>query len=130
MTQGKTHEPTEANREVVKALSGRGITQDDIALYLNISSPTLRKHYADELRVGAVASNVKVINSLYKNAVEGNVAAQIFWAKARLGWNEKVEIVPPTPEPDAGIDLSKLTVDERKELLALMTKAELTPQEK
>ena len=57
-----------------------------------ISIVTLHRHYRKELDHGRHQVNIKVVQSLYKAAVEGNVTAQIFWAKTRLGWREKSEV--------------------------------------
>jgi len=89
MSQGSKHKPTSDSKANVQALSGFGIPQPEIAAFLGISEPTLRKHYRDQLDQGATTANVKVIKSLFDNAViHNNVAAQIFWAKVRCGWSE------------------------------------------
>jgi len=71
----------------VKAMTGYGIVQADVAKWLMIDTKTLRKHYKQELDTGAIEANARVVQSLYKNAVENeNVTAQIWWTKARMGW--------------------------------------------
>ena len=53
----------------------------------------MRKHFRDELDRGTVEANVKVAQSLFQMATQGkNVAAAIFWMKARAGWREKHEV--------------------------------------
>jgi hypothetical protein len=89
------HKPSPESRAQVEALSGYGVRQDEIAIYLNIDPKTLRKHYEKEIDTGHIKANVGVARSLHKNATEGNVTAQIFWLKARAGWRDK---------PEAGID--------------------------
>ncbi len=86
------HKPTETTRAEVQALSGFGVREDEIAAYVGISAPTLRRHYRTELDTGHVRANVAVARSLFKQATEGNVAAAIFWMKARAGWREKHEV--------------------------------------
>ena len=40
-------------------------------------------------------ANAKVAQSLFQMATQGkNVAAAIFWMKARAGWREKIEVRP------------------------------------
>lgn len=68
-----------------------GIQQDKIALVLDISIPTLHKYFRRELDIGAVEACEKVGQSLFDQAIGGNVAAAIFWMKARAGWREKQE---------------------------------------
>lgn len=86
------HVPTDRDRKQVEVMSGMGITHEDIARVIGISSPTLRRHYATELRTGATRANVEVAASLYRQATDKakpNVIAGIFWLKARAGWRDR-----------------------------------------
>ena len=85
----KSHEPTTETRSNVKALASVGTTQEHIAIYLGIDVKTLRKHYRRELDTSLIIANSNVAKSLYKNANDGNVTAQIFWLKTKGGWSEK-----------------------------------------
>ena len=86
-------DPKEEERSLVRALSGLGVPQEDIATHLEIDAKTLRKHFRRELDRGMVEANVKVAQSLFQMATQGkNVAAAIFWMKARAGWREKHEV--------------------------------------
>jgi len=49
MQQGKKYEPTDENKKLVKTLAAVGITFEDIATKLDISSDTLVKYYKKEL---------------------------------------------------------------------------------
>src|SRR3954464_7593706 len=83
-------EPTEEERRLVRAMSGFGIPQEQIATHLEMDAKTLRKHFRAELDRGMVEANTKVAQSLFQLATSGkNVAAAIFWMKARAGWREK-----------------------------------------
>ena len=86
----KSHQPGEYTRRQVKTLAGMGIPVSDIASVIGISTPTLRKHYAEELAVGQIEANAKVAQSLFRQATgdRPNVAAAIFWLKCRGGWRE------------------------------------------
>lgn len=86
------HKPTPETAAQVEALSGYGITHDEIALYLGIDAKTLRKHYRNVLDTGTVKANVQVARALHKQAMEGNTSAAIFWMKARGGWREKIDV--------------------------------------
>ena len=84
------HEPTDENKAKVEALSAYGISQEEIAKYLNIAPKTLRQYYREELDKSRVDKNLEVATSLYRNATENNnVQAQIFWAKTQLNWSTK-----------------------------------------
>ncbi len=103
-------EPTEEQRQLVRAMAGFGIRQDEIAAHLEIDPKRLRKHFRRELDRGAVEANAKVAQSPFQMAISGtNVAAAIFWMKARAGWGETHDLeltgwdgaplVPAPPPP-------------------------------
>jgi hypothetical protein len=81
--------PTDKDRNMVETMIGFGIPDYDIAAVLQIDLKTLRKYYAEELRVGHVKMNAKVASSLYKQATgDGPMAvkAAMFWLERRAGW--------------------------------------------
>ena len=86
----RRYEPTPEQRRTVKTMAGFGIPHTDIAPFLGIDTKTLRKHFREELDRGMTEANAKVAQSLFQMATQGkNVAAAIFWMKARAGWREK-----------------------------------------
>ncbi|GGJ44580.1 hypothetical protein [Neoroseomonas lacus] len=88
-------EPTSDQRRTVKTMAGFGIPHTDIAPFIGIDTKTSRKHFGEELDRGITEANAKVAQSLFQMATQGkNVAAAIFWMKARAGWREKIEIRP------------------------------------
>ncbi len=76
------YKPSESERRRVMMLVVCGIARDKIARHLGISSPALDRHFADELDNGNDIANAAVAGSLYQNAVDGTVSAQIFWMKS------------------------------------------------
>lgn len=92
------HAPTVESRAQVSALYSYGITQEEIARFLNIDPKTLRLHYRDELDSAHVKANAKVGQFLFQNASGQTLAngathsdcvrAAMFWAKTRMGWKE------------------------------------------
>ena len=102
-----TFTPTDDQRRMVRSLSGFGVPHDDIGRIVKCSPPTLRKRFRDELDLGIAEANAKVAQTLYQQATTpGNIAATIFWLKARAGWREKqvVEMTEgrrrdPGPQP-------------------------------
>lgn len=97
----KPHAPSDKDRTAVETMASYGITEFDIARVLNISPPTLRKHYSYELDTGHIKANSMVAQSLYQKALgsgNGAVAACIFWLKVRAGWVEP----KPWDEPAIG----------------------------
>ena len=86
-------QPSDEQRRMVRALSGYGVPQDDIAIHIGIDAKTLRKHFRSELDRGSIEATAKVAQSLFNMATQGNnVAAAIFWMKARAGWREKHDV--------------------------------------
>jgi hypothetical protein len=83
------HVPTDKTKLLVKVMIAGGIEQSNVARSLGISRPTLRKHYPDEIKSGGAQANGNVVAALYKNATGGNVVAQIWWTKTRMGWKEQ-----------------------------------------
>lgn len=85
-----TFEPTKHQRAEVQALVAFGITEIDIAKYIGISVPTLRKHFVKELELGAVQANAAVAKRLFEKATkDGDTTCIIWWTKTRMGWSEK-----------------------------------------
>lgn len=84
----KAHEPTDETCARVESLAAAGIRNEDIALYLGITRPTLNKYYKEELKIGNIKANAAVAQTLYRQAIEGNTTAAIFWLKTRAGWRE------------------------------------------
>ena len=91
-TPNQPHTPTDETRELARKLSGYGIPQQQIALLLGISKPTLHDHYRDDLDIGMADANSKIAGTLFLQAMNGNTAAAIFWTKARMGWSERQDI--------------------------------------
>ena len=45
-------------------------------------------YFKTEIETGHVKANSKVAESLYKQAIDGNTTASIWWTKTRMGWKE------------------------------------------
>ncbi|MGG5823765.1 hypothetical protein [Falsiroseomonas sp. HW251] len=101
-------------------MAGYGVPHDDIALVVKCSPPTLRKCFRHELDTATVEANARVAQTLYQQATTpGNIAATIFWLKARAGWREKhaVEVAgpggAPLPAPVAPLVVIRRFIDPR-----------------
>lgn len=96
------YEPTDEQRRLVRALAGFGVPQDDIAGHIGIDATTLRRRFREDLDRGMTEANAKVAQSLFQMATQGkNVAAAIFWMKARGRWRE----VHPAAEASGGVQV-------------------------
>jgi hypothetical protein len=101
--RGGPFEPTKQQRDLVEALVGYGVPYREICRLVpnprtgkSIDTKTLMRAFRTELDVGATKANAKVAESLFKQATSGNVTAQIWWTKCRMGWRE----------PPAAVELS------------------------
>lgn len=75
--------------EKIREMVGNGLRQEDISAVAGMSVKTLRKIYKHDLKIGSAIANASVAKRLFERCQNGDVAAQIFWLKARAGWNEK-----------------------------------------
>ena len=79
-------------RRTVRAMAGFGMPVADIAAYLETDAATLRRHMGVELDRAALEANAKVAQALFTMATQQhNVAAAIFWMKARALWRDRPE---------------------------------------
>ena len=84
-------EISQEKSDMVRVLSGYGLTQEQIASMLDISRNTLTKYYYEELQKGKAQANSKVAENLFKIATgnrNGSVTAAIFWLKCQAGWKD------------------------------------------
>jgi hypothetical protein len=83
-------QPSPEQRRQVETLAGFGITQNQIALIIGCSKPTLLEYFETELALGDAKATAKVAQSLFQKAVNGDVSSMIFWMKARAKWSERI----------------------------------------
>ena len=109
------HKPTKESRARVSGLAAQGVPQDQIAPVGGISLPTLHKYYRHELDEGAAIANAAVVGALYANAIGGNVSAQTFWCKTRLGWRETNNLeISTDPDNPPTSEIKVIFTDERE----------------
>lgn len=96
--RGHTFEFPKVDLDEIEMMASVGMTTQQIAEALHIA-PSLfgRMQKNDPYIVEAVdrgkARGVKMVtDSLFQNAMKGNVAAQIFWLKNRGAWQDKQEL--------------------------------------
>jgi hypothetical protein len=119
----RSHKPTDESRAEVRALASFGLPQEDIAEYIGgISHVTLRKHYAQELKLSAIKANATVGKYLFslasgqaiaKGATHGDCrTAAVFWAKTRMGWRETDRLEHSGPDGGAiPVEIKRTIVD-------------------
>ena len=55
----------DSTAEMIKSLSGLGITHEQICAIVKISKPTLYKYYQEELQEGKANANAQVAKNLF-----------------------------------------------------------------
>lgn len=89
-------EPTDDLRKQVEFLAGIGLAHHKIAQSLRISPTTLRKHFREPLKSGALQAKARVLSSLFDMATKHrNTSAAIFYAKTRCGFRIDGQTEPP-----------------------------------
>ena len=70
-------------------MSGFGLSQDQIALVMQIDRNTLAKYYKEELVLGKAEAFALATNSLFSNIKKGKEASIFFYLKCQHRWSEK-----------------------------------------
>ncbi|OCA57839.1 hypothetical protein AA93_07035 [Xylella fastidiosa subsp. pauca 11399] len=103
--------PTDKNRLLAKQLTSFGIPHAEIALLMQISAPTLRKHYRVELDTGHIQANAKVAKSL-------------FWLSARAGWKDTQRVEVSGRDGEAIEQKVGLALVDEKQIAAIVQRLE------
>ena len=78
------------DKRLVKALIACGNSHEEIAKYMSLTPAMLRKHFREEMELGGMQANSKVLGSIFKAATQdNNMTAAIFWAKTQAGTKQK-----------------------------------------
>jgi len=83
---------TDEIREQVKNFAMAGMTQAQVGEHYGLDQSDVSRWFRKEWNEGTDYCHAKVAGALFTNATESNnVAAQIFWMKARMKWRENHE---------------------------------------
>lgn len=74
--------------EDVYKLAALGCSDREIAIWFDIKEDTLRYNFADIMAKGRQEMKTQLRNAMFKNALGGNAALQIFLAKNMLGMSD------------------------------------------
>lgn len=86
--------PTAEQRTLVANLVAFGLTGEQIASLIvqkngqPLSLPSLYTYFRRELAEGLPRANAQIAGRLFRDAIDGNTTAQIFWLKTRAHWKE------------------------------------------
>ena len=88
------------NLEKVAVIASMGLTDEEIAIILDISPRTLNywkrtnPGFLQSLKRGKLKADFQITQSLYQKAKNGDTTAQIFWLKNRRPdlWREKSQL--------------------------------------
>lgn len=114
---------TDAQRAEVETLAAV-LTAEQTADFLGIGRTTFfamlnrDPDLSERYRRGKARAVGAVAQSLVTKARGGNVPAMIFYLKTQGGWRETVEVAPPPSAPESMIDVTQLSEQTRRELLA------------
>jgi len=87
------------------------LKMEDIADFLGISDSTLRRRMNEDPAVltaykrGYAKAKARVGTNLLQKALDGNIAAMIFFAKTQMGWKETRQIEANVTNGSLVIDL-------------------------
>ncbi|MFL6417010.1 MAG: hypothetical protein ACJ74Y_15215 [Bryobacteraceae bacterium] len=72
------------DKHLVKALTACGSSHEEIAKILGVKPSMIRKFFREEMELGGMQANAKVLGSIFKAATQdNNMTAAIFWAKTQ-----------------------------------------------
>lgn len=94
---GRPSKYEDTHPERVRRLCMLGLTNDELAVAFGVAVSTINKwasehpEFSDAQRAGRQDADSYVAESLYRQALDGNVTAQIFWLKNRRreSWRDK-----------------------------------------
>lgn len=95
---------TEIDINQVELLASRGLTREQVAHNLGVSSRTLQRRTKEDPAFeeayvrGKSKGITEIANALYKKAKDGNTTAQIFFLKCN-GWKEESSVEVKNTSP-------------------------------
>ena len=91
-------EPTEEQRLSVRRMAAFGITESNMAIFLNLTLGAFKKAFAEDVKLGTDWLVKELGESLFEQAVRGNIPAASFLLRTRARWFDS----PTAPLPSSG----------------------------
>lgn len=107
--KAKAAGPDKATRDLVAIAAGGGTPAADIATALGIDLSTLLRDFRKELSTGAFEKRVRLVQSLYAQALKGNTGA----AKAYLAMQPAIVAAPSSAGTKPEAQGAKPAVEEK-----------------
>jgi len=109
-------EPTDDQRNIVKALAACGHAANDVAIYFSLDVKTVRRAFRAELAEGRTFFGARLAVGIAQKALGGNLTAIIFMLKTQFGWREtnRTELTGKDGQP---LSFSDLSDDAARELM-------------
>ncbi len=107
-------EPTQEQRDMVRAMSGYGVSAADICRVVarTVSEAEFAKACADDLEQGQIQANAKLQEQLYTQAVNGNTAALLHLSRQSSGGT--LPSVCTTAEMCSWLGISKVALHDMR----------------
>jgi ribosome-binding protein aMBF1 (putative translation factor) len=78
------------DKKLVKALTACGNSHEEIAKIMGVKPSVIRKLFREEMELGGMQANAKVLASIFKAATQdNNMTAAIYWAKTQGAAKQK-----------------------------------------
>ena len=117
--------PSEQDRRTVSTMVSVGLNQNDICAALDITVPTLHRHFRRELDQSYIRMVARMRVALIKKAEAGDSPCLIYVNKV-LGWNDRLVVVDGSSEinpqtlTDAELDTALARLRRRPAVIAAM----------
>ncbi len=109
---------TEPERALVSIAAGTGIPQAELAVAVGLSTAEFQAAFSEDLKGAKAKVDQAVAGAIIAQGLAGDGNLLRFYARAKMGWNDKS--IPDTPPPDRDatdalrLAISKLDPDGRK----------------
>jgi hypothetical protein len=84
--------PTPEQRHAVACMISVGTPHEAIARALDISQPTMYRHFAHEVKNGKAAVHAAIAKRITAMALSGDKTMMIFFAKSQMGWRDSYRV--------------------------------------
>lgn len=106
--------PTEDELKAVELAGSWGATREQIAKCFRehgIDLPTFDKHLGEVWKRGRAKGGMKIAQTIFNQAISGNVACMFFYMKCQGGWSERASLIEATADANAGVMLVPTSLD-------------------